>query len=116
MTYLASAYTHPDPVVREQRFREACRHAATLMREGEMVYSPIAHSHCIARFGLPVDWGFWAAHSRAMLARCDRLAVLELDGWETSVGVQHEIEIARAMGIPVRHIAPEANTPAGAGA
>jgi hypothetical protein len=115
VTYLASPYSHPDPAVRQHRFHEVCRHAARLMRAGEMVYSPIAHSHCVARFGLPGDWGFWEGHSRAMLARCDRLAVLDLDGWQESVGVRREIEIAQAMGIPVRHIAPEANTPAGAG-
>ena len=86
-----------------------------MMREGEMVYSPIAHSHCIARFGLPVDWGFWEAHSRAMLSRCDSVAVLQLDGWDRSVGVRREIEIATTMGIPVRHIVPRENTPAGAG-
>ena len=115
MTYICSPYTHPDPAVREQRFQEVCRQAARLLRGGEMVYSPIAHSHCIARFGLPIDWGFCEGHSRAMLARCDRVAVLELDGWQESVGVRREVEIARALGIPVRHIAAAANTPAGAG-
>ena len=115
MIYLASPYSDPDPGVRQHRFQEVCRHAARMMREGEMVYSPIAHSHCIARFGLPVDWGFWEAHSRAMLSRCDAVAVLHLDGWDRSVGVRREIEIATTMGIPVRHIVPRENTPAGAG-
>ena len=115
MTYLASPYSDPDPGVRQHRFREACRHAARMMRDGEMVYSLIAHSHCIARFGLPIDWAFWEAHSRAMLSRCDSLAVLHLDRWDLSVGVQREIEIATTMGIPVRHIVPRENTPARAG-
>ena len=115
MMYLASPYSDPDPAVRHHRFREVCRHAARMMREGEMVYSPIAHSHCIARFGLPIDWGFWEAHSRAMLSRCDSVAVLHLDGWDRSVGVRREIEIATTLGIPVRHIVPRENTPAGAG-
>ena len=115
MTYVASPYSHPDPGVREHRFREVCRHTAQMMRAGELVYSPIAHSHCIARFGLPLDWGFWEAHSRAMLACCDSLAVLQLAGWDRSVGVRREIEIATALGIPVRHIVPRENTPAAAG-
>ena len=45
MIYLASPYSHPDPSVREQRFQNACRIAAELMRSGRIVYSPVAHSH-----------------------------------------------------------------------
>ncbi len=40
---------------------------------------------------------------------------LELDGWQESVGVRRETEIAQALGIPVRHIVPEANTQAPVG-
>ena len=115
MIYLASPYSDPDPGVRQHRFREVCRHAARMMREGEMVYSPIAHSHCIARFGLPFDWEYWEEHSRLMLARCEAVAVLQIDGWDRSVGVHREIEIATTMGIPVRYIVPTENTPARTG-
>jgi hypothetical protein len=31
MIYLASPYSHPDPLVREQRFRDACRATASLL-------------------------------------------------------------------------------------
>ena len=114
MIYLASPYSDPDLMVRQQRFLMVCREAANLMRQGEMVYSPIAHGHCISRCGLPFDADYWDAHSRLMLARCESLAVLRLDGWETSVGVQREIELAKTMGIPIRHLVPRENAPAGA--
>ncbi len=106
MIYLASAYSHPDPHVREWRFREACRAAANLLRAGITVFSPIAHSHPIAQFGMPTSWEFWSQVDREYLARCDVLAVLTLPGWRESVGVQAEIGFARELGLPVEFVAP----------
>jgi hypothetical protein len=103
MIYLASAYSHPDPAIREQRFREACRAAAALFRQGHVVFSPIAHSHPLVEHGLPADWSFWQRYDREMLARCDEVVVLMLEGWEDSVGVREEIRIARELGKPVRY-------------
>jgi nucleoside 2-deoxyribosyltransferase len=107
MIYLASPYSHPDPSVREERFRAACRAAAALFRAGHFLISPIAHSHVLVEHGLPGDWTFWQRFDRALLARCDALFVLMLDGWEESVGVQAEIRIARELGKPVRYLAPD---------
>ncbi len=117
MIYLASPYSHPDPTVRERRFREACRAAAQFMRTGQAVFSPIAHGHCICTYGLPTDWRFWEPFDRHQLARCDEVVVLTLDGWRESVGVQSEIRIAAEYGIPVRYVAPDNDekTPAEAG-
>lgn len=103
MIYMASPYSDPDPAVRSARFDAACKYAAEAMREGQLVYSPIAHSHALAERGLPGDWAFWAEHSRSMLQRCDALVVLTLPGWQESRGVAAEIGIARALGIPVRY-------------
>jgi nucleoside 2-deoxyribosyltransferase len=107
MIYLASPYSHPDSAVREQRYRAACRAAAALLLAGEPVISPIAHSHPLVEHGLPADWTFWQHYDRDLLARCDAVVVLTLDGWETSVGVREEIRIARELGKPVRYLAPE---------
>jgi len=104
LTYLASPYSHPDAAVRQQRFEAACRVAAELIRRGHVVFSPIAHSHSIAQHGLPMDWGFWEAQDRRLLAACDELWVLKLDGWQHSRGVQAEIAIVRALGKPVRFV------------
>ena len=104
MIYLASPYSHPDAAVRQQRFEAACRAAAELIRQGYVVFSPIAHSHGIAQHGLPLDWGYWERHDRRLLAACDELWVLSLDGWHESRGVQAEIAIARAAGKPVRFV------------
>jgi nucleoside 2-deoxyribosyltransferase len=107
MIYLASPYSHPDVRVRERRFEVACRAAAALLRAGVAVFSPIAHSHPIARFGLPTGWDYWSRLDREYLARCDVLAVLTLVGWRESTGVQAEIALARELGLPVVYVAPE---------
>jgi hypothetical protein len=101
--YLASPYSHPDAQVREARFRAACRKTADMLRDGDLVYSPIVHSHPLGLLGLPGDWPFWADHNRAMLERSDALAVLTIPGWQESRGVTFEIEIATELRLPVRY-------------
>lgn len=108
MIYLASPYSHPDPAVRQQRFRAACRAIANMLRAGEVVFSPIVHSHPLVEFALPTAWSFWERIDRAHLERCDEVAVLMLDGWQESVGLRAEIAIARALGKPVRFLNPDA--------
>jgi nucleoside 2-deoxyribosyltransferase len=102
--YLASPYSHPDAGVREQRFRDACQAAAALLRAGHAVFSPIAHSHPLVEHGIPTGWSFWEGQDRKLLACCDEVVVLMLDGWDRSVGVREEIRIAREMGKPVRFL------------
>ena len=93
--------------MREQRFEAACRAAAALTRAGHAVFSPVVHSHPIAQFGLPTDWGYWERTDRALLERCDLLAVLMLDGWGESRGVAEEIGLAHGLGLPVRYLLPD---------
>jgi hypothetical protein len=107
MIYLASPYTHTDPGVREERFDAACRAAATLIRAGHHVFSPVAHSHPIARYGLPLDWQFWESFDRRVLEMCDEVVVLTLPGWEDSVGVRAEIQLARDLGKLVAAHSPD---------
>ena len=101
MIYLASPYSHPEAEVRQRRFDAACRAAAALIRQGRTVFSPIAHSHAICRYGVPLDWRFWQRHDRRYLQVCDEVAVLMLEGWRESLGVQAEIAIAREYGKPI---------------
>ena len=104
MIYLASPYSHADPTVREHRYREACRAVVNLLQNNQCVFSPVVHSHPLVAFGLPTDWTFWERVDREHLARCDEVLVLMLDRWETSHGVQAEIEIARELGKPVGYL------------
>jgi hypothetical protein len=108
MIYLSSVYSNSDPSVREERFRIACRVTAALLRAGQLIVSPIAHSHVLVEHGLPSDWSFWERFDRTLLERCDELLVLTLPGWQESVGVQAEIQIARELNIPIRYLDPDA--------
>jgi hypothetical protein len=104
-TYVAAPYSHPDPAVRELRFRQINAYCAAQMAAGVILYSPISHCHPIAlAHALPTDWAFWERFDRAMIGCCQRLTVLTLDGWRESTGVQAEIKIALEMGIPVEHV------------
>ena len=106
--YLASPYSHPDSAVRLARFEAACIAAGKLMVAGATVFCPIAHSHPIGEL---LDAGaqsheMWMKQDLPLLARATGLAVLMLDGWASSRGVNEEIEFAIKCQIPVTYIQP----------
>lgn len=90
----------------EQRFNAVCEAAAKLMRDGVHLYSPIAHTHPIAQFGLPKGWDFWREYDELILSKCDQLWVLMLDGWRESKGVLAETEIAQRLHLSIRYLMP----------
>jgi hypothetical protein len=107
LTYLATPYSHPDPEVREARYRAACAVAAVMSARGDLVFSPVAHGHGIALSGgLPVSWEHWERLDLRMLLACDSLTVVCLHGWRASRGIQAEVAAAREMGLPVRFVDP----------
>ena len=101
LVYLASPYTHKDPVVRARRFRAACEYAAELLNNGTCVFSPIAHSHPIAEHGTEDTFDFWMKWDVPYLHVASALVVMTLDGWKESRGVQAEIEIMKRLGKPI---------------
>jgi len=106
MIYLASPYSHPDPLVRETRFNATCQATAKLIRTGHAVFSPIVHGHPLVRFGLPMDWAFWGPHDNEHLQRCEEVLVLRLEGWRESTGIQAELALAAALGKRVGYVDP----------
>lgn len=105
--YLATPYTK-FAQGHETAFSHAASLAARLMKEGLPVYSPIAHSHPIARFYPDavidfqawVDLDFWAIRNSA------GLIVAQLPGWRDSFGVRQEINFAAEHGIPILYLDP----------
>lgn len=82
------------------------RIAAQLMRQGEIIYSPISHTHVMAmQYGLPTDWNYWAENCMAFLNASRKLIVLQQDGWQESIGVQAEMSIARDKGLLIEMMA-----------
>lgn len=109
MIYLACPYSHPDSNVREYRFKMANRAAAKLMGDGHIVYSPISHTHPIAMEGdLPLDWAYWQSVDEFYIRLCEKVVVLELNGWQKSEGVRAEIDIARALNKPIEFMGVDA--------
>lgn len=108
MIYIASPYTHPDRALVEWRVDAVSAYTARLMREGKVAFSPIAHSHLVAdhledkRF----DFEFWMLQDLPILARCDAMHVLCLDGWRASKGVAREILFALTHAIPILYVDP----------
>jgi hypothetical protein len=107
MLYLACPYSHPNPFVRDARFRTANRTAAQLMRAGIVVFSPLSHSVPIsADFNdtVTLSHEFWMSQDLPILRRCDEMLVLGLTGWHESLGVRQEIFEAMTHKIPITFI------------
>lgn len=109
VVYLASPYSHPDKDVMQRRFEEVCVvHAELLEKIGDCYafIGPIAASHSIAQLAdLPTNWEFWKAQDEALLSKCDELWVLELDGWDKSIGIKAEVDYAYYdLKIPIRYV------------
>lgn len=106
LTYLACPYSHPSPIVREERFKFCTRAAAWLIREkGWNVFSPITHSHPLhVQGGCSGDWSFWEQFDREYISLSCRLVVLLLPGWSKSTGVSSEIKIAQAQGLEILYL------------
>lgn len=107
--YLASPYSHPVPDMRDYRYVQACKAAAYLMRQGEVVFSPIAHSHPVEKIGLGTveDGAFWKKQDIPILRHASKLVVLTLDGWAESKGLEWEIATAESLMIPVSYLDPD---------
>ncbi len=106
MKYLAIPYTwNPDV-----SFDIVNRVAADLMAKGDIIFSPISHSHCIADHlekELRIDQDFWMHQDLPMVALAEEVIVVVINGNMdlvlNSQGVQTEIEEAHRLGLPVTY-------------
>lgn len=107
--YLASPYSHPDPLVRQERFIKACHAAGRLMKQGHSAFAPISHSHPVAEVmgERATDHAFWMAVDLPILARASKLVILTLPGWEDSKGIAEETNFAKANGIPIEYLSED---------
>lgn len=104
LIYLASPYSNPVSEIRVYRYKKAVECAADLIRQGYLVFSPIAHSHHIAqRLGKDFE-GFesWREFDLRMLTSCDILVIVEVEGWEESCGIKVELKKAHKLRIPIK--------------
>jgi hypothetical protein len=104
LIYLASPYSDDEPAVMEHRYDAVCALAASLTRKGHMVWSPIAHGHSLARFGLPKDAAYWERFNTRCIQACDEVWIAKMTGWDESKGIAREIEMAKELGKVVRYL------------
>lgn len=94
LIYLAVPYSG-SAYIRHLRFLEANKAAGMLIMNGYHVFSPISHTHPIKEVcDLDGDFKYWQAYDERMILLCSFVAVLPLQGWLQSVGVQAEIKFA----------------------
>lgn len=101
-TYVATPYTKYQHGHNAAAY-DAAEVTANLMRLGICAFSPIAHSHAVARVGRldKVDHEFWQRMDAPWVRLAEACIVVKMPGWEESYGVQHEIGEFRAAGKPV---------------
>lgn len=109
IVYLATPYSHPDPKVRVQRYEAVTRHAAKMVAEGLVVFSPITMTHPIEVLGEtdPAPTEYWIAFDEPFMDACAEAVVLMLPGWESSRGVAREIAHFTAQSKPILFVEPE---------
>jgi len=103
LIYLASPYTQYKGTY-NQAAQKAAVVAGKLIKQGRVVYAPIAHGHFIDSFVNVDDYDLWIQHALTLLQRCDYLYVLTLPGWQNSDGIGYEIQEAKKQQIPIYYI------------
>lgn len=112
LCYLATPYSRYMGGDIQRAFQDASRLAARLMLTGVNVYSPIAHTHPLAVYGEidPLDHSIWLPFDEAMMTVCSVLIVAEMDGWQQSKGIAHEIAFFRQANKSIFHLNPDSLT------
>lgn len=108
--YLASAYSHTDPNVRQSRYEDVQACVATLLNKRIWVYAPIVHTHDLAiKHGLPYDFEFWNEYNQTMISASGGLIFHRNDGWKQSRGCAAEVAFCKDIGKPLFFLDPEYN-------
>ncbi len=108
MIYVASPYSHEDPLVRHLRY-EAVRDFVAKAQPmfNDPLYSPIVHWHDAAVFNeMPTNAEFWWRHNSQIIDLCKMVIVLDIDGVDESKGVIQEVGYALGKGIKVEYCNP----------
>lgn len=100
--YLASPYSHPSKRTMTNRYHTANRIAASMIEEGYLLITPIASSVSLCKdSNLSGSFMTWARLDLELVARSDGVIVLDMPGWQQSIGVTAEILRATDLQLPV---------------
>lgn len=105
MIYIAAPYSSDDKNIIIHRVKTVCRYSAELLSAKISCVSPITlGTGILTHAELPTDFEFWQHLSYDLLFLCDQMHVITLDGWESSIGVQNEINFAKKHKIPITYV------------
>lgn len=104
LIYIACPFRHEDPNVQRKRCAAAHAVAAELSAKGMHVFSPLTHNEILMEMHPEIPGEHWMEFDLTILAICQKLVVLKLDGWDRSNGVRREIAFAKERGIPVEEM------------
>lgn len=105
MIYLASPYSHEDQAVVLRRYRLVCQLCALAFKHGFVVYSPIVHWHAVAEeFRMKTDAESFWRQNKEMIRVASELWIAQIAGLSESKGVKQEVEYARSINCPLRHV------------
>lgn len=91
--YVAGPYSHKDAEVQHDRGKKHCEITCKLLKNGHLVYSPIAETMNLSEYGdMKGNWETWREKDIRQLDVCDEIIVLTLDGWKESIGTRAEIK------------------------
>jgi hypothetical protein len=93
----------------EAAYVEAARITGDLIKRSVKVYSPIVHGHGAAKHaGIdPLDHSIWLPFDEAMMRVADVLIVAHMDGWNESVGIDHEVKFFEERDKPIFDLDPQ---------
>ena len=82
-------------------FRHAAELSADIVAKGGYVFAPVVLGHPMSLYGSldPLDHSIWLPLTTLFLKRCDEVIVAKLPGWDTSKGVEVELDLARRNGM-----------------
>lgn len=110
LIYLASPYSSEYQGKIEDRVRKVQTATAKLIEQGNLIFSPIVHSHPIcdlvhfSPLNTAEEMSGWTQYDHDFIDHCDEVWVLMIAGWDQSRGVSDEIAYAYAHNIPVRFV------------
>jgi len=86
----------------------ACHARGVLVSAGIPCFSPIIHSHFVAKVCKmdPTDYNIWMPSERPIMEAANGLIVLKLLGWQESVGLRLEMDFFNEKGLPIVYMDP----------
>jgi hypothetical protein len=107
MEYIISPYNHPDSRVVAERISLTSKFVAAMIERGFTPVSPSLYGHgLIIEADMVSHWLFWEKFCKSLLEKCNSVIVLQLEGWDRSIGVKAELEHVAMLGLPVRYTTP----------